>query len=279
MTSIASVSQTELGRRRKQLRQARRQKVLQAFWQTVAVSGMACSLLWVSTRPGWVIRQPEQVAIEGNQFLSAKTIRALLPLSYPQSLLRLQPQEMAKKLENVGPIAKASVTRHLFPPGLTVQVKERHPVAIAQRSATTATAAGAGANLGVLDENGLWTPLESYTSLEQTVQLPTLRAIGNPDEYRRYWPQVYRAVSRSAVKVFEIDWQDPGNLILKTEMGTVHLGSDISKCVEQLAVLDRMRNLPHRVRSGQIAYIDLKNPASPAIKLVPPAEKTKPKSS
>lgn len=280
MTSIASVSQTELGRRRKQLRQARRQKVLQAFWQTVAVSGLACSLLWVSTRPGWVIHQPEQVVIEGNQFLSAKTIRSLLPLSYPQSLLRLQPQEMAKKLENVGPIAKASVTRHLFPPGLTVQVKERNPVAIAQRSASTATTASErGANVGVLDENGLWTPLERYTSLQPTVQLPTLRAIGNPDQYRPYWPQVYRAVSRSPVKVFEIDWQDPGNLILKTEMGIVHLGSDISKCVEQLAVLDRMRNLPNRVRSGQIAYIDLKNPASPAIKLVPSAEKIKPKSS
>ncbi|HIK28153.1 MAG: FtsQ-type POTRA domain-containing protein [Oscillatoriaceae bacterium SKW80] len=277
MTSIASVSQTELDRRRKQLRQARRQKVLQTVWQTFAVSSMACGLLWVSTRPGWVISQPEQVVIEGNQFLSEKTIRGLLSLSYPQSLLRLQPQEMAKKLEKVGPIAKASVTRHLFPPGLTVQIKERHPVAIAQRNATNATAAGA--KLGVLDENGSWAPLESYTSLEQTVQLPTLRALGNPEEYRQYWPQVYRAVSRSAVKVFEIDMQDPSNLILKTELGTVHLGSDISKCVEQLTVLDKMRNLPQRLQSSQIAYIDLKNPASPAIKLVSPAEKTKLKGS
>lgn len=276
MTSIVSVSQTELNRRRKQLRQARRQKVLQTVWQTFAVSSMACGLLWVSTRPGWVIRQPEQIVIEGNQFLSEKTIRGLLSLSYPQSLLRLQPQEMAQKLEKVGPIAKANVTRHLFPPGLTVQIKERHPVAIAQRNGTNANAASA--KLGVLDENGSWIPLESYTSLQE-VQLPTLKAIGNPEEYRHYWPQVYRAVSRSAVKVFEIDMQDPSNLILKTELGTVHLGSDISKCVEQLTVLDRMRNLPQRLQSSQIAYIDLKNPTSPAIKLVSPAEKTKTKSS
>lgn len=278
MANIASVSQSELGHRRRQLRQARRLRLLQACWQTLAVGSFAGGLVWVTAQPGWVIHKPDQVVIEGNQFLSAKTIRSLLPVSYPQSLLRLQPQEMAQKLERVGPIAKATVTRHLFPPGLTVQVTERYPVAIASTPASNDKALSAtDSNQGVLDENGLFLPLTSYTSLDLTLQLPTLTIIGNPDDYRPYWPQVYKALSRSPVKIFELDWQNPGNLILKTELGIVHLGADNSKIVEKLNVLDRMRQLPNHISSGKIAYIDLKNPASPAIKMLQAPENVKPK--
>ncbi|MCU0516958.1 MAG: FtsQ-type POTRA domain-containing protein, partial [Oscillatoria sp. Prado101] len=221
-------------------------------------------------RPAWVIHQPEQVVIEGNQLLSARTIRSLLPVSYPQSLLRLQPEVMAKQLESQAPIAKATVSRHLFPAGLTVTVKERYPVALT-------VPAAAGPALGVLDENGWWVPLQSYTSLEVSLQLPGLKVIGNPDQYRLQWPPVYEAVSRSAVKISQIDWQDPANLILKTELGDVHFGPYSSKFVEQLKVLDRMRQLPKHPRSPQISYIDLKNPASPTVKIIPKSAKAPPK--
>ncbi|HEY9652894.1 MAG TPA: cell division protein FtsQ/DivIB, partial [Coleofasciculaceae cyanobacterium] len=65
MTSIASVSQQELSNRRKQLRRARRIKAFQALWRSVLAGGMASGLVWAITLPDWVIRQPEQVAIEG----------------------------------------------------------------------------------------------------------------------------------------------------------------------------------------------------------------------
>ena len=137
MASFASVSQSELGRRRKELRRSRRVKFFQRCWQTVAVSCLAGGLIWVSTRPGWVIYEPEQVEIEGNQFLSAQTVRSLLPLDYPQSLMHLQPQAIAEKLESAAPIAQATVTRHLLPAGLTVRVKERFPVALSQLATPT----------------------------------------------------------------------------------------------------------------------------------------------
>ncbi|MBD2042903.1 cell division protein FtsQ/DivIB [Microcoleus sp. FACHB-672] len=293
MASFASVSQSELGRRRQELRRSRRVKFFQRCWQTVAVSCLAGGLMWVSTRPGWVIYEPEQVEIEGNQFLSAQTVRSLLPLDYPQSLMRLQPEAIAEKLESAAPIAQATVTRHLLPAGLTVRVKERYPVALSQLAAPAEVVANPKAvkettdapavapkpapavptkvetasNLGVLDKNGWWTPLKSYTSFDRTLPLPTLKVIGNPDVYRSDWPPLYQELSRSPVKVSEIDWQDPTNLILKTELGTVHLGPYSSKFAAQLSALDKMRQLPKHPRYTQIAYIDLKNPQSPAIKL------------
>lgn len=277
MANIASVSQNELTSRRKQLRRARRIKSFQSVWRTLFVGGMATGLVWAITLPDWVIRSPEQIVIEGNHFLSAKAIRSLLPLSYPQSILQVQPQAIAKSLESQGPIAKATVSRQLLPPGLTIQVRERKPVAIAkppinQNSKTL----NSNTTAGLVDDQGVWMSKTSYTELEQNLELPTLKVIGSNEQYRPYWSEVYQALSRSAVQVLEIDWQDPGNLILKTELGNVHLGPYSSRFSEQLGILDRMRELPTHVSPSKIAYIDLKNPDFPAIQMIKGNEPPRP---
>ena len=110
-------------------------------------------------------------------------------------------------------------------------------------------------------------PESSYQSNSANVELPTLKVIGSSDQYRPYWSEVYQAVSHSPIKVFEIDWQDPANLILKTELGNVHFGPYSSRFSEQLGILDRMRELPTRVSPSKIAYINLKNPDFPAIQM------------
>jgi len=268
MTNIASVSQAQLTTRRKKLRRERRVKSFQSLWRSLFVGGIATSLVWAITLPEWVIRQPEQIVIEGNHFLSAQAIRSLLPLSYPQSLLKVQPQALANSLESQAPIAEATVSRQLVPPGLTIQVKERKPVAIAQ-AATPKNAKSSHLNqpAGLLDEEGVLMPESSYQSNSANIELPTLKVIGSSAQYRPYWSEVYQAVSHSPIKVFEIDWQDPANLILKTELGNVHFGPYSSRFSEQLGILDRMRELPTRVSSSKIAYINLKNPDFPAIQM------------
>ncbi|MBD0344859.1 MAG: FtsQ-type POTRA domain-containing protein [Coleofasciculus sp. Co-bin14] len=268
MESIASVTQAELTHRRKKLRRARRLKSFQAFWRSLFVGGMASGLVWALTLPDWVIRQPEQVVIEGNHLLSTKAIRSLLPLSYPQSILRVQPQVIANSLESQAPIAKAIVSRQLLPPGLTIQIKERKPVALAQATATQNTKTSHSTQgSGLLDEQGIWIPQSSYTKLEQNIELPTLKVIGPITQYRPYWSDVYQAVSHSPVKVFEIDWREPANIILKTELGNAYFGPYSSRFTEQLRVLDRMRELPSHIQQSQIAFIDLRNPDFPAIQM------------
>ena len=282
MASFGAVSQTELGRRRQQLRRQRRLRLATVVWQTVAVSAMAGGLLWWIAQPAWLIARSEQVKVEGNQWLSDKAVRSLVPLSYPQSLWGIQPQVIAKKLESIGPIAKAKVTRNLFPPSLTVEVTERLPVAVAQPVAVPGRNSDKQ-KVGWLDDRGGWMPSESYTAAVRSSNtsiganssqgsgpfraLPTLKVIGSLELYRASWPEFYQGLRGLAVKVFEIDWQDPNNLILKTELGTVHLGPYSSRTASQLKVLDRMRQLPKQLDSSKIAYIDLKNPASPIVHL------------
>jgi cell division protein FtsQ len=282
MSGLTSVSRSQLARRRRFLRHQRRRKFFQTAWQILTISSLTGGILWATTRPDWFIYQPEEVVISGNQFLSDQAIQSLLPISYPSSILQLRPQEVAETLESTGPFAQANVIRKLFPPGLIVEVQEKYPVAIAQvpsLSASDATSKqstnhplpqiGINVELGLLDENGVWMAQDRYINLDQFTNLPSLTVIGDPNQYRPYWSQVYQAIVRSPIEVYEIDWRDPANLILKTELGIVHCGGQMDLISEQLRVLDRMRNLPDRVNASQIAYIDLKNPNQPTIQKTP----------
>lgn len=284
MAHISSVSPDQLARRRRFQRQQRQRKFLHSAWQLLTISSLTGGILWftLTNRPGWFIYQADEVVISGNRFLSAAAIQSMLPIAYPASLLQLSPQEIEVKLESTGAISHANVTRKLFPPKLIVEVQEKHPVAIAQVPSTAAQTQSPTnqknqqtpplsphTQIGLLDENGVWISEDRYTSPDQFIQLPTLTVIGDPKQYQPYWAQVYQAINRSPVKVYEIDWRDPGNLILKTELGIVHCGGQGRLLVEQLRILDQMRNLPAQVNPSQIDYIDLKNPQKPAIRKTP----------
>ncbi|NET24859.1 cell division protein FtsQ/DivIB [Okeania sp. SIO1I7] len=263
--SIASVSRSDLSSRRQTLLRQRRLKLVVIIWQILAVGGLAGTLLWAITQPIWLITKQEQLSVEGNQLLSDRAILSLIPLEYPQSLWQIKPQVLAKNLESHGPIARAKISRQLFPLNLKIEITERRPVAITQLKSKVG--AGNSQQMGWLDAEGNWIPLESFSALERTQSLPTLKVIGFTEQYRKYWPLLYQSLSRSPVKVFEINWQDPGNLILTTELGIVHLGQYSSRFSEQLNILDQMRELPNKIDARRIAYIDLKNPESPLIQL------------
>jgi cell division protein FtsQ len=260
MTSIAPVSPTELNQRRQTLRRQRRVRFFQSGWRKVAVLGLAAGAVWAATLPVWTIRKPEQVAIKGNQLISAQTVRSLLPIAYPQSLLKIQPQTLADSLKAKAPIAQATVDRQLFPPSLTVSIQERVPVAVTVKNAQSPSS-----QPKLLDESGVLIPLERYTTLNQNFKAPTLRIIGKPEYYQPYWSAFYQTILHSPVKVLEVNWDDPANLTLKTELGVIQFGSYGANFPNQLTRLDQMRRLDNRINPSQISYIDLTNPESPKV--------------
>ncbi|AFZ55732.1 FtsQ-type POTRA domain-containing protein [Anabaena cylindrica FACHB-243] len=293
MAGIVSVSRRDLAQRRQKLRRQRRMKIIQTIWRTLAASGLAGGLLWMTIQPMWVLKAPTQIVMtSGNQLLSEQKIQSLLALSYPQSLWRLEPSAIAATLKQQPAIAQASVSRRLFPPGLMIEIQERLPVAMTYtfpgqkttscdpQSRTSEKSAeitpqpclqnsnhSQQGDVGLLDASGAWMPLEKYTSLNPTSKLPSLKVIGLPEQYRSYWTQLYQAISQSSVKVTEIDFQDPTNLILKTELGNVHFGLPNTQVSEKIKVLVQMQHLPTKFNPGQIAYIDLKNPDYPLVQM------------
>jgi cell division protein FtsQ len=260
MTSVTPVSETELITRRKELKQKRRVRSLQTIWRSLALCGLTSGVLWVCNLPDWTVRKPEQISISGNKLLTTEQIRKLLPITYPQLLLKIEPNQVAKKLTSVPPIAEVTVNRQLIPPGLTIQVVERKPVARAINTQTKTP------TMGYIDAYGVWIPEKTYSHLSSS-QLPALKVIGNPKQYRNFWAEMYKQLSRSPVEVTEIDWQNPANLILKTPLGIVHLGPYSNKFSAQLVSIDKMRELPKQINLSDIVYIDIKNPDTPSVQM------------
>ena len=273
MTQIASVSHRDQKKRRNKLRRHKQMKIMQTVWQTFAVSSMTAGLLWVAFQPIWVLKAPRQIIVSGNRFLKDKVIHSAITLSYPQSLWRIEPSEITKSLTKEPGIAQAVVSRRLFPPGLIVRVKERVPVAITKKpiikKSTTKTSLSSEQNsfFGLLDANGNSIPVEKHTSLKPDFDLPNLSVIGYAQRYRSSWILLYEALSQTSIQVREVDFQNPANLVLRTELGSIFLGSPSNNLPEQIRTLSQMRQIKTQLNLEQIDYIDLRNPEKPLVQM------------
>jgi cell division protein FtsQ len=264
MAGIAPISRSQLTQRRKQLRRQRRLEQLQGLGRFAMVAAIATGAVWTVRQPIWVIRQADQIRIEGNQFLSAQTIRGLVPINYPQSIFRTQPQQIVTVLKEKAPLAEVVVERQLFPPALIIRVREQTPVATVYSKLKPKQSADTTPD-ALLDEQGKVIRLETYTGLEHNIQLPQLKVLGNPDQYRAKWGEFYPLVKASALPVRQIDWRNSNNLILTTDLGPMHLGIYGPTFREQLRAMGNLGKLTERIPKQEIAYIDLRNPNAPAI--------------
>ncbi|MDY6901900.1 MAG: FtsQ-type POTRA domain-containing protein [Cyanobacteriota bacterium] len=260
MPEILSVSSTDLEVRREKLRRHRKIQIIGAIWRTFALTGLAGGLLWFLIQPIWVLRSKKDITVSGNQLLSDEVVQSKMQLSYPKSLWRVEPSRLSASLKQQPAITQASVTRRLFPPGLKVKVSEIIPVAATQTPVkSNGDSTKQKVTKGLLDINGAWISLENLKSIKAD-KIPSLKFIGEVSSCRHFWKQLYQALSKSSVKVMQVDCQNPNNIILKTELGLVHIGNPTSKLSEKIKLLAKIRRLPLQVNMNEIKFIDLTNP-------------------
>ena len=289
MTDLTVASRAKFEERRRRLRWRKRWQFVKMLWRMLLVGSFTGGLLWFVAQSNWIIRNAEQIDIEGMELLSEETVRALIPVAYPELIIEVDPEAIAQQLKEHGPIETVSIHRQLFPPSLSIHITERRPVALLLGDTYTDPFAATTdetqpqsipsrnipskvAPTGLLDENGNWLPITSYTNIPEEFDLPELRVIGMQSSYRQSWKTLYETLSLSPVEVYEINWQNPANLILNTELGVVHFGPyQGSSFQEQITLLDRMRNLPEVVERSDIAYIDLRDLDAPMLQFHPSA--------
>ncbi|AFY62498.1 cell division protein FtsQ/DivIB [Synechococcus sp. PCC 6312] len=280
VTAIDSIQQ-----RRKQLKNQKRLRSLANIWRTGVLMGLTGSLAWGLTLPDWMIHQPSQVTIIGHKLLKTEAIQALLPVRYPQSLLRLNPQGIIQGLEATLPVQRVTIARHLFPPTLIVGIDERLPVAMVLcercRIKSPANLEQGPASIWMLDAQGLVAPRTSYVNdqLQSPASYPKLRGYFVPSQAgsrsimeidpqrQKEWQTLFPLVAGLDMDVKEIDWQNPRNIILQTRFGPVHLGAYSPRLPAQLAALKRLEQLPQYLNPQQLVYIDLVNPDEPLLQM------------
>lgn len=254
--------------KRKELKKKRRKKALISIFRTLCLISLAGTAFWLLTLPKWVIRSAEDIEVEGNQFLSDDEVRTLVPLSYPQPLITLATEDLKAKLMANAPFEDIVINREILPPEITIKVVERQPVAMALAQVSSSSSPKTKITpIGYLDEKGILVANKFYQSVPNKEKiLPNLKIIGIPEQYLPYWQDLYSLITQSEVKITEINWQNPNNLILKTELGTVQVGAYTSKFAEQLMMLAKMKSLTQKLHPSQIIYLDLTDPNYPSIK-------------
>ncbi len=271
MISSPFISTTRLQSRRDQLKQERSSREAQTTIRCICLISITGFSFWLLTLPDWVIRDKKQIKVQGNELLSREEVRSLIPLNYPQSLLQLSTNELANQLKQKIPLTKVVVTREFIPPSLTVDIKEKQPVAIAYgKIISPGKQKLTMKKLGYLDQDGVFVSAQMYQRLQNNRdKAPKLKVLGIPDLYLPYWKDLYHLLIQSEVKITEVDWQNPANLILTTELGKVHIGGYSSKLSQQLTVLAKLKPLTSKISREGIIYIDLQDPEMPLIKEKP----------
>jgi cell division protein FtsQ len=254
-------SKEQLKQRRQQLRQQRRIRVITSLWRFSCTIGIMAGLGWAIGQPDWTISKPEQIRVEGNQYLSDATVRSMLAIPYPKLIMELAPAQLATQLIERSAVANVKIDRGVLPPHLVVQIQDFPPVARIMPTQTTHSQT-------FIDERGLQLPISSY---RPTVwrSLPTLQ-LRQPDRGScTQWPQIYQAVRTSPVAIGIVDCRNPQNLILQTELGKVRLGAigDKSRLNHQMQQLDRLRNWQKHTLPEDVELLDLTNPDFPKFQL------------
>lgn len=258
-----TASKEQLNQRRRQLRQQRRVRVIKSLWRIVCMSGILAGLVWVVTQPNWTLSKPEQVQIEGNQYLSDRTIRSMLAITYPQPMLELAPEQLKARLLERGSIASVRIDRRLLPPRLLVQIQDSPPVARIVRGESTQSSI-------FIDERGLQLPISSYRSTVWR-SLPTLQLLLPLQGTCPNWTQIYQAIHPSPVAVGIVDCRNSQIVILHTEIGKVKLGAvgSKSRLDRQMQQLDLLRDWHKHTPHADVELLDLENPNLPKLQLHP----------
>ncbi|BAQ60142.1 cell division protein FtsQ [Geminocystis sp. NIES-3708] len=277
MTSKTAVSTTRLKSRRDEIKNQRRWENFLASSRSLMIMSLTGVVFWVLTLPHWVIKDSQQINLQGNDLLSDEELRSLIPLEYPQSLLKLSTSKLTEDLQKKVPLANIVVTRELLPPSLTLKVKEKKPVAIAFATVVSPkTKKLEFKKIGYVDMDGIFVSSDVYQKLQKKTELlPNLKILGTPQVYLPYWQDLYRLINQSTVKITEIDWQNPTNLVLNTELGKVHIGAYNSNFPQQLMVLEKLKIITSKIPKERIIYIDLTDPEIPSIKEKKPQKEEK----
>jgi cell division protein FtsQ len=254
-------SKEQIDQRRQQLRQQRRLRAVKSLWRFACMSGILTGLGWLVFQPNWRISKPEQIQIEGNNYLTDAMIRSMLALSYPAAIVELSPAQMTAQMKERASIVDVKIDRALLPPRLIVRVRDSLPVASLMVDDRTQP-------LTFVDERGRQLPSSSYRSIvlrsppKLRVQMPISGTCPN-------WLHVYRAVRSSPVAIGIVDCRDPQNLFLQTEVGKVRLGDpgDNSRLNSQIQQLDILRNWQKYTNPAAVDYLDLENPNSPKLQI------------
>ena len=249
--------------RRRRLRQERRQERLIQLWRIVFFLLTATGLSWLLLTLGWSLRSASQIQISGSQRMDETVVVNAAGLSFPQSLLSLEPGEIETKLMQELPVQEVSVQRRLLPPGLNIQLVERRPVAAATRMGPK------GIERGMVDREAQWMPMDMAKQGEKPAS--AVKIEGWISSRRAVIARILQEQDRLGRPLKTIVVEPAGGINLRIEtLGLVYLGANDALLDQQFKTIAQLnQSLPPGLRGSTSEGLDLSDPGQPELKLRP----------
>ena len=245
------------------LRQERRQERLIQLWRLVFFLLTATGLSWLLLTLGWSLRSASQIQISGSQRMDETVVVNAAGLSFPQSLLSLEPGEIETKLMQELPVQEVSVQRRLLPPGLNIQLVERRPVAAATRMGPK------GIERGMVDREAQWMPMDMAKQGEKPAS--AVKIEGWISSRRAVIARILQEQDRLGRPLKTIVVEPAGGINLRIEtLGLVYLGANDALLDQQFKTIAQLnQSLPPGLRGSTSEGLDLSDPGQPELKLRP----------
>ena len=249
--------------RRRRLRQERRQERLIQLWRLVFFLLTATGLSWLLLTLGWSLRSASQIQISGSQRMDETVVVKAAGLSFPQSLLSLEPGEIETKLMQELPVQEVSVQRRLLPPGLNIQLVERRPVAAATRMGPK------GIERGMVDREAQWMPMDMAKQGEKPAS--AVKIEGWISSRRAVIARILQEQDSLGRPLKTIVVEPAGGINLRIEtLGLVYLGANDALLDQQFKTIAQLnQSLPPGLRGSTSEGLDLSDPGQPELKLRP----------
>ena len=249
--------------RRRRLRQERRQERLIQLWRLVFFLLTATGLSWLLLTLGWSLRSASQIQISGSQRMDEKVVVKAAGLSFPQSLLSLEPGQIESKLMQELPVQEVSVQRRLLPPGLDIQLFERRPIASATRRGPK------GIERGMVDREAQWMPMDMASRGKKPES--AVKVEGWISNRRAVIAHILEQRDLLGQPLKTIVVEPAGGVSLRIEtLGLVYLGANEALLDQQFKTIAQLnQSLPPNLRGASNEGLDLSDPSQPELKLRP----------
>ncbi len=247
--------------RRRKLQLERRNEQITNLWRIFIFSTITSGLGLLVFKNGRSPINIAEIEVNGSSKIQAISIVDASGWNFPKPLFSINPEALKDKLIKELPLQSISIRRRLIPPRLEIEVKERKPIAFADKRIPE------GREKGMLDESGQWMPMKMAS--QTTPPEKDIYVEGWMASHRNWISFILKNQEKLGSPLKKIIINPNGEINLKTQdFEVIYLGSNGIYLKEQINVLQKLsQNMPESFINQQGTILDITDPSRPEFQI------------
>ena len=237
----------------------KRTEFFTSLWQLFFFNIISAILIFLFISQGSYPINRNEINLKGSKKIKKEEIITSSSISYPKTLLQINPKELKRNILKEIPLRAISINRSFFPPRLEISILEREPVAFASRKKAKTL------EKGMVDLSGHWIPLkQAYQDPNEQINL---YIEGWSKGQQKNISKILQSRKRLESYLNKIILDPNGEIRLKDQKGhVVIIGADTKSFDKQVEIILHLQNsLPKIFNEESETIIDLRDLLKPKI--------------